>query len=175
LLRARQTAISIKFLGLFVAGYISLYVGYALVPDALLRHEIYYYAVTLPAQHLIDWLTPGEHVRAFENHLQSSRTDLRIVRGCDGANVAFLLVAAIIAHRSALRASVLGLLGAVTLIYLVNEARIATLFFVSAYRPAWFIPVHVYIVPSLMILVAAIYFGAWTASRQRQLAFVAQA
>jgi exosortase family protein XrtM len=160
---------------LFVAGYISLYVGYVLLPDALLRQDIYYYGVTLPAQYMIDWLTPGEHVRAFENHLHSPRTDLLIVRGCDGANVAFLLVAAIIARRSALRATLLGLLGAVILVYVINEVRIAVLFFVSAYRPPWFVLVHVYIIPSFMILIATVYYAAWTAFRDRGLAFAAQA
>jgi exosortase family protein XrtM len=152
-----------QFLLLFVALYLAMYVAYVLLPDAMLRDKIFSYGITYPAKAVLNWLFPGERAVALENQLRSARAHLSIVRGCDGAGVVFLLIAAIVAYRAAWMATLLGTAGAIGLIYLVNEMRIVALYFVQSYRPLWFMTVHVYFIPSLMILVAAIYFMWWAA------------
>lgn len=151
-----------RFLLLFVAIYVALYLGYSAIPDALLRDHLYYYGIVCPSKVLINWLAPEEHAMGQHNGLTSPGVNLLIVRGCDGSGVMFLLIAAIVAYRAAMTRMLLGIAGAVLLIYLLNQIRIVALFFVESHRPSWFMPIHVYLVPTFMVLGAALYFAAWT-------------
>ena len=151
------------FAAVFASAYFALYLGYCTVPDSFLRDKVYFYGIVAPSKSMINWLAPAEHVMGEQNRLQSPTARLNIVRGCDGSGVAFLLIAAIVALRSSLRRSLFGAIGAVALVYVLNQMRIVTLYFVQTRMPAWFIPMHVYFVPTLMILIAAIYFFVWTA------------
>jgi exosortase family protein XrtM len=87
------------------------------------------------------------------------------VRGCDGSGVILLLVAAIITVRTTIKRTLLGIVGAIALVYVLNQLRIVAIYFVvSRWRP-WFTPVHVYFIPTLMILVGALYFAVWASHR----------
>ena len=157
-----------RFLLLFAAIYVALYLGYSAIPDALLRDHFYYYGIVCPSKVLINWLSPKEHAMGQHNGLTSPGVNLLIVRGCDGSGVMFLLIAAIVAYRAALTHMLLGIAGAVTLIYVLNQIRIVALFFVESHRPSWFMPIHVYLVPTLMVLCGALYFAAWTSRPARR-------
>jgi hypothetical protein len=37
-----------------------------------------------------------------------------------------------------------------------------SLYFIAATTPAWFLPMHTYFVPSLLIIVMALFFVLWT-------------
>jgi exosortase family protein XrtM len=149
------------FLLIFAATYVILYLGYSAVPDALLRGYVYPYGIVGPAKTMIDWVAPNDHVTGEHNTLRSATVNLAIVRGCDGAGVIFLLIAAIIAVRVSLKHTLLGIAGAVAVIYVLNQLRIVTLYFVAARWPSWFTPVHIYFIPTLMILVGLLYFAVW--------------
>jgi exosortase family protein XrtM len=150
-----------RFIAAFAAIYCVLYVGYSAIPDAFLRDVVYYEAIVRPSRLMIGWIAPGEHVIGIQNRLQSATAALNVVRGCDGAGIVFLLIAAILAFRAELRRTLLGLAGAIALVYALNQLRIVALYFVNSYRPAWFVALHVYFIPTLMILAGALYFAVW--------------
>jgi exosortase family protein XrtM len=166
---AAQKPLAWGFVAIFAAAYIVLYMAYSAVPDSFLRDKSYVYGSVNPSKTIIHWLAPGEPVTALQNRLQSPSGSLDIVRGCDGSGVVFLLVAAIIAMRERLRRTLLGIIGGIALIYLLNQLRIVTLYFVHARRPEWFTAMHVYFIPTLMVLVVTIYFAAWAARPTRDL------
>lgn len=150
------------FLLIFVSLYCVLYIGYSALPDELLRERLYLHLITQPAQWIINAVAPTEHVHAAANQLRSAGARFNIVRGCDGAGFYFMLVAAIVAYRQRLRRTLLGILGACTIVYLVNELRIVALYFLAAHRPDYFTSAHVYFIPTLMILVSVLYFAGWS-------------
>jgi len=150
-----------SFIVVFASIYCVLYVAYSAIPDAYLREVVYYQGIVRPSQLMIGWIAPNEHVIGIQNQLQSGSAALNIVRGCDGAGIVFLLVAAIIAFRAGWRRTLLGLAGAIALVYILNQLRIVALYFVNSYRHAWFVPMHVYFIPTLMILAGALYFALW--------------
>jgi exosortase family protein XrtM len=166
---AAQKPLAWGFVALFAAAYIVLYLGYSAVPDSFLRDKIYFYGIVNPSRTIIHWVAPGEPVTAVQNRLESPSGSLDIVRGCDGSGVVFLLVAAIIAMRDHLRHTLLGIIGGIALIYLLNQLRIVTLYFVHARWPGWFTAMHAYFIPTLMVLVATIYFAAWATRGARDL------
>lgn len=163
-----------KFPVLFALCYVTMYASYALVPEAVLHDEVYHYLIVYPAKSLLDWIVSDEHVVAFRNCLQSAHANLMVVRGCDGAGVLFLLIAAIIACRAPGIATLRGIAGATILIYVINELRIVALFLVDVYHPAWFTPTHVYVIPLLMIGIGTFYFGTWSIHRRTGVYFDAQ-
>jgi exosortase family protein XrtM len=153
----------LRFLALFVAGYALLHALYFLIPDALLRDAVYHWTIIVPGAVAINLLAPGEAVHGAGALLTSVRASLEVVRGCDGSGVAFLLVAAMAAFPSSWRRKLAGLAGALLLVYALNQARIVGLYFVAAYRNDWFVPLHVWFVPTLFVVLSALYFAAWAA------------
>jgi exosortase family protein XrtM len=156
--------------GLFVvilaATYFILYAAYSLVPESFLADNVYYYGIVCPSKTLINWISSGEHAMGAGNSLTSSTVNLNIVRGCDGSGVAFLLIAAIVAVRESPRRTLIGIVGALALVYALNQLRIVALYFIASRWLSWFTPMHVYFIPTLIILVATIYYAAWTAYPQ---------
>jgi exosortase family protein XrtM len=122
---------------------------------------IYYHGVVSVCADLINISAPQEHILPLQNHLLSSKADLEIVRGCDGAGVLFLIVSAILVFPSTWVRKLTGLILGITLIYVLNLLRIIVLYFVLVYYPDWFELLHEYIAPTLMVLVACAYFAWW--------------
>ncbi len=164
------TAVDWRFVALFLGVGGALYLGYCAIPDSFLRDHVYFYGIVRPAEALINWIVPTEHALGVQNRIESASARLNIVRGCDGAGIAFLLIAAILAYRAHLKATLLGITGAVLLVYVLNEMRVIVLYFLITRRPDWFLTAHVYLIPTLMILVGTIYFSLWSARLSHALA-----
>jgi len=146
-----------------VALFVTFYVAYLEIPDDVLRLAIYPNALGRPAAAVIDALVPAEHVRVDANRLLADGTSLGIVRGCDGAGVLFLLVAAIAAYPAPRLARVRGALAACGFVYVLNEGRITLLYFVLAHRHLWFTTVHEYLLPTFLIAASCAFFMRWSA------------
>jgi exosortase family protein XrtM len=146
---------------LFLGCYALLDYAYFKIPVDTFINVIYYHGVVTVCADLINMLAPLEQVLAQQNHLLSAKANLEIVRGCDGAGVLFLVVSAIVAFPSTGRRKLTGLLLGIGLIYLINLLRISALYFIIAYQPVWFPLLHVYLAPTLMVLVGCCYFAWW--------------
>ena len=118
------------FLLQFACIYAALHVLYFATPDRLLREELHYYGIVAPGARLIKLLAPSEQVVAVEGTLQSPHATLNIVRGCDSAGVAFLLIAAVVAFPAGWNRKLVGILGSLILTYVLNELRVVLLYFV---------------------------------------------
>lgn len=134
---------------------------YFWIPIELLHDEIYPRLFGQPAVAMIGALQPDEAVSAHANRLGSPRAALEIVRGCDGSGVLFLVCAAVLSFPASWRARLAGVLLGAVLVYGLNLLRLTGLYFVAAYRPPWFLPLHTYFVPTLLIVAMALYYLAW--------------
>lgn len=149
------------FILVFGAVYLVLHVAYLQVPTPFLVEVAYHYAIVQPAAAIVAWLAPGEAVQVSDNQLSSARAALEIVRGCDGAGLLFLLVAAIAAVDASPGRKLRGALGGGVMVFVLNELRIVGLYFVAAHHHSLFVPLHVYFIPMLEILACAAYFAWW--------------
>ena len=122
---------------------------------------IYYHGVVTICADLINWIAPMEQVLAQHNHLLSAKADLEIVRGCDGAGVLFLMVSAIVVFPSNWRRKLLGLILGISLVYSLNLLRVCGLYFVITCHADWFLLIHTYLAPTLMIIIGCCYFAWW--------------
>ena len=146
---------------LFLGCYALLDYAYFKIPVDMFINVIYYHGVVVVCADLINLIAPLEQVLPHQNHLISSKADLEIVRGCDGAGVLFLLISAILVFPAKLGRKLIGLILGIVLIYALNLLRIDVLYFVIAYHPDWFQLIHVYLAPTLMVIVACAYFAFW--------------
>ena len=151
----------------FVGIYALLHYAYFKIPDELFREVIYNQGLVAPCTNLIHWIFPDERVSAVENHLVSSRADLEIVRGCDGAGALFLVIAAILTFPATFRRKLIGLGLGILLMYGLNLVRITGLYFLIAYQRDWFPLVHTYLAPTLIILLACLFFAWWAFGTSR--------
>jgi exosortase family protein XrtM len=151
---------------LFVGCYVLLDYCYFIIPIDLFQNVIYYHGVVAVCGDLINFFVPLEQVIAQKNHLLSAKADLEIVRGCDGAGVLFLLLAAILAFPASIARKLTGIALAIGLIYSINILRIGLLYFVIAYKADWFMLIHTYVAPTFMVLVGCGYFAYWALGSQ---------
>jgi len=150
------------FLVFFAMGYALLEWLYFLIPDPILQDLIHHYCIVQPCADILTHFAPQEGVRVMQGMLVSHSATLSIVRGCDGSGVIFLLASAILAFPTGWRGKLYGVLGAVVMVYVLNQARLIGLYYIAAYHMDWFLLVHTYILPMVFILVGVIFFAYWS-------------
>lgn len=141
--------------------YVSMAALYHQIPIPILQDTVYPTIFGHPTAAVIDWLRPGEAIKATANQLTSPRAALEIVRGCDGSGVLFIMMAAVLAFPAGWRARAAGIVLGLCLVYGLNLLRLGSLYFVAAYHKPWFLAVHTYFIPSLMILLVALFYLRW--------------
>lgn len=157
------------FLIVFVAAYMGLYVGYMTIPDDILRHTIYPWSIVKPVVASINLLDSDAAVAGIASSLVSNRGNLEIVRGCDGSGVVFLLTAAIVAFPARWRSKAAGIGWALLFVALVNHLRLVGLYFALTHANEWFVTLHVYVFPTLLLLLGGVYFLIWASRRGNRL------
>jgi exosortase family protein XrtM len=153
----REALQIILFLG-FYGIFHTLYFG---LPDEVFRDVVYYRGIGVFCSQLIHLIAPLEQVSAVQNHVQSPHADLEVVRGCDGAGALFLVMAAILAFPASIKRKLIGLVLGIALMYSLNLLRISGLYFVVAYHNDWFTVIHTYLAPTLLIIIACLFFAWW--------------
>ncbi|MGD9604430.1 MAG: exosortase family protein XrtM [Gammaproteobacteria bacterium] len=135
--------------------------AYLLIPDRILHDVLYPTLFGVPTTEIVGRLAPGEAVSAQANRIASPRAVLEIVRGCDGSGALFLLAAAILSFPASARARTAGLLLGTVFLYALNLARMIGLYFVAAYRTDWFLPLHTYFIPTLLVVAVTLFYLVW--------------
>lgn len=156
-----KRAQEMRFLVIFLGTYAIFHTVYFMVPDTVLRDVVYYHGIVAVSESVIDLTAPGEHVSAVQNKLLSSKAALEVVRGCDGAGALFLILSAILAFSTTIKRKLLGLFLGLLLIYVLNQIRIVGLYFVVAYQREWFLPIHTYFAPTLIVIISCVFFAWW--------------
>lgn len=152
----------LAFLVLLVLWYGACDWLYRQVPDSLLAELIYPWGINQMAADIINAISHDAQARVDGHRLISPRATLEVVRGCDGSGLLFLLSAAILAFSCSWRPKLWGLLAATALVYVANELRLISLYFVLANRPAWFMPLHVSVFPLVLLALGAMLYLWWT-------------
>ena len=152
----------LSFVLVLVLGYVSLDWCYRQVPDQILADRVYRWAINQVAAGIINSVAPTAQVKVDAHRLVSPRATLEVVRGCDGSGLLFLLVAAVLAFTASWSHKLVGLLVASVLVYVLNEVRVITLYFVLVSYPRWFVPLHISLIPVLIMALSAMFYLWWT-------------
>ena len=118
-------------------------------------------ATVAPSSVLINHIDSQAQVRPIEHRLVSDQARLNVLNGCEGTEMLFMVIAAVLAFRCNWRAKMIGLVGGVVLIYSLNQLRIVALFFSLLEDAALFAAIHGYIGPVIIVLITAYCYLVW--------------
>lgn len=151
----------LRFALVFLFAFCVLQFAYQAGRGGLVEHLVIDVATVYPSAALINFIDPGMHAVASGQRILSPQGSLSILNGCEGTETLFLLAAAIAAFRASRRNKLQGLLLGTGLVYVLNQARIVVLFFAARESRNWFEMIHGYIAPSLIIVLASLFFLWW--------------
>lgn len=151
------------FLARCAAVFILLHIAYSSSLGAPFERWWIEQATVKTSASLINFIAPHESVSAEHESLLGHNLRLSVRNGCEGTDVLFLLLAAVLAFPASWHARMLGAAIGVTMVFLLNQARIAALYFALRNDRNFFDLLHGYLAPAIIVLAAALFFIAWTA------------
>ena len=113
-----------------------------------------------PAAALVQVITPEANARPDAASIKAPGGGLNILNGCEGTEIMFLLIAAFAAVRLSGRRKLTGLALGLGLVFVLNQARILTLFYTFRNERSLFDILHTTILPAVLVVAVALYFYA---------------
>lgn len=162
------TAFTARFPVLFLGTAMVLMGLYYSLPTAFIENGIVRFFAVIPGGVLLDWLTPGFSVTTTGTRILSPLANLNVLKGCEGTETLLLLYSALVALGRTLKTTAWRLLMATVLVFVLNQVRIVSLFFVAAYHKPYFELVHGFVAPLLMVAIVAAFFLYWNRVRINQ-------
>lgn len=145
------------FLGLFVL----LQSAYAAGAGSALERWVINDLTVGSAALLVTLLRPDIGVQADGPRLLAPGGGLNVLNGCEGTDIAFLLIAAMLVAPLAWRWRLLGLAVGLPFVYVINQLRVLVLFFVYRNDRIWFEWVHGLLGPLLLVALVVAFFLLW--------------
>ena len=103
----------------------------------------------------------GEDISRNGCTLTSPRFKVSIYNGCNGLITSLIFVSGVLAFPARWPAKVLGVVGGVLAIQLINLIRIISLFYIGVFFPAFFNESHIFVWQSIVILAGIALWVAW--------------
>lgn len=128
--------------------------------DSWIERIVIHEATVKPATALVRAITPDIDARPVAASIKAPGGGLNILNGCEGTEVMFLLIAAFAAVRLGWRRKLIGLALGLGLVFVLNQARILTLFYTFRNERSLFDILHTTILPAALIAAVALYFYA---------------
>jgi exosortase/archaeosortase family protein len=148
----------------FAAFFLLLYLGLQALPGV--TAWIIENATVRPAAALLGWLDPALQARAEGARLVSSRGGLQVLPGCEGTDLALLVVSAMLAAPLRWRWRVAGAAVALLCVFVLNQARLLVLLQVHLAWPSGFGRLHSLWLPLALVLLLSALVLAWTSRFQ---------
>jgi exosortase/archaeosortase family protein len=103
----------------------------------------------------------GSEVRRSGSTLFAEGNPIRVALGCDGSQPILLLSVAVLAFPASARWKLLGVIGGITGLLLLNVVRIASLVWLDSHHPSLFEDAHLFVWPAIFMLVALLLWTQW--------------
>ena len=154
----------LRFALAFLLAFFLLQYGYSASRGTAFEHLVIDVATVRPSVAVINLIAPLEQAQATGHRIVSPLGGLSILNGCEGTESIFLLLAAIAAFTAPWKHKLKGALLGTLFVYVLNQGRIVSLYFAAHYDRHWFDLLHGYVAPTLIIVLACVFF-LWWASR----------
>jgi exosortase H (IPTLxxWG-CTERM-specific) len=103
----------------------------------------------------------GEDISVNGYHLRSPRFSVTIYNGCNGLITSLIFISGVLAFPAGWRAKLVGAIGGLIAIQIINLIRIISLYYVGIYLPSYFNESHIFIWQSVVILAGVSLWIAW--------------
>lgn len=144
---------------LFLGLYALLHWAYQSLRESPLDPWFIHTLTVQPAASLIGWIAPLDGVSAVGPRLVWPQGRLTLLAGCDGFEVMSLFIAAMLVADVTWRRGLVMLLAGCTTVWVLNQLRIAALYWAFRYERDWFDAIHTVWGPLLLILCVASFYG----------------
>lgn len=114
-----------------------------------------------PAAWFIDLVNPSVQVQPSGPRLRAPGGGIGVLPGCEGADVAFLLMAAMAVAPIRGRQRLIGALVGTVLVFVLNQARVVSLFYAFRIDGSVFELLHGIVAPLMVIIGAGAFFVLW--------------
>lgn len=154
----------------FVVVFSVLQLAWQGLSGGRLEYFVIHTCTVTPAALLANLLTPGVRASASGYVLQAPGGGLNILNGCEGLEALFLVMAAFTVTSLEWRRRSAGMAVGMLVVFVVNQARILTLFYAFRASPPLFDTLHAAVTPVAFIVIICCYFYAWLAHANRSMA-----
>lgn len=148
-----------------VAAFLALFTLLSLGWAALAGGDAHFWVIerltVAPAAQLLGWLDPALGVSAQGDHLKAAGGGLRVAGGCEGMDIALLMVSGVLCAEVGWRHRLVGLVVGSGLVFAMNQMRIVGLFYAFRHDRAQFDLLHTVVMPLAMVLVLGAFFFGW--------------
>lgn len=154
---------------LFLVGYLLLQYAWDVSRGTALERAIIEVATVQTSVALINSLTPDVAAVAQGSRIVARGGGINVRSGCEGTELLFPLIAALVAFRFSWRVRWAGLGAGVLLVFALNQLRLLALFYSFRSNPRLFGELHALIGPLAMVIVMLILFALlaqWDMHRQ---------
>jgi exosortase H (IPTLxxWG-CTERM-specific) len=115
--------------------------------------------VTVAAKTLMNLFAAGAQVQG--TILSTPEYSINVVDGCNGIYATAILLSGVLGYRGKFTYKVWGVLLGVAAIFLLNQGRVISLFYLGQYYPGIFEEAHVYVWQPLIIIWAIFVWDFW--------------
>lgn len=145
----------------FLAVFFILQMTYDACRGSDFEHFILGDLTVAPTAAVINFLTPAVHVKALGNQLIAPGGGITVLKGCEGTEIMFMLVASFAAVVMPWRRRLSGLGLGILLVFCINQVRLVSLFYVYRSEPSLFNLLHGTVAPIVLILCVGLYVLYW--------------
>lgn len=145
----------------FLSVFFILQMSYDACRGSDFEHFILGDMTVSPTATVINLLTPAVEVKALGNQLIAPGGGITVLKGCEGTEIMFMLVAAFAAIAMPWRRRLTGLGLGILLVFCLNQVRLVALFYVYRSEPSLFNLLHGTVGPIVLILCVALYALYW--------------
>jgi exosortase family protein XrtM len=145
----------------FLSVFFILQMSYDACRGSDFEHFILGDMTVAPTAALINLLTPTVQVKALGNQLIALGGGITVLKGCEGTEIMFMLVAAFAAIVMPWRRRLVGLGLGIGLVFCLNQLRLLLLFYVYRSEPSLFNLLHGTVTPIVLVLCVALYALYW--------------
>jgi len=146
---------------LFLGVFFILEMGYDACRGTSFEHFVLGDLTVVPSAALIRTLTPEVGVKAMGNQLRAPGGGITILKGCEGTEVMFMLVAAFSAVVMPWRRRLAGLGIGILMVFCLNQVRLVGLFYAYRSDPSLFNLLHGTLAPIALVIIVALYALFW--------------
>lgn len=145
----------------FVLVFMALQAGWEAARGSGLERLWVHDLTVRSATALINLLTPDVQAMPSGSRIVAPGGGLNVLFGCEGTDVVFMLAAAFVVFPLPARTRALGMLSGLACVYVLNQIRIATLFYSFRADRELFDLIHTTAAPLVMISLTGLFFHLW--------------
>jgi exosortase family protein XrtM len=159
----------------FLAIFVALQSLYGAAKGTWIERFVIDQATVKTAAWFINTADPSVNVAAVGTRLRAPGGGINILNGCEGTDVLFLMIAAMLIAPLSIKGKCSGIAAGIVFVFALNQARIIALFYSFRADKALFEILHGVVAPLFLIVATAAFFMYWLGKHAPALAAKATA